>query len=59
VDLIAGLDDAEKRKSLALPGLELRPLGRPARSQSLSRQGKLKNPTSSSGIEPTTFLLVA
>jgi hypothetical protein len=29
----AGLDDAEKRKFLTLPGLNLRPLGRPARSQ--------------------------
>jgi hypothetical protein len=26
-----GLDDTEKRKFLPLPGLELRPLGRPAR----------------------------
>jgi hypothetical protein len=34
----AGLDAAEKRKFLILPGLELRPLGRPARSQSLYRQ---------------------
>jgi hypothetical protein len=32
VDLRAGLDDLEKRKFLTLPGLELRPLGRPARS---------------------------
>jgi hypothetical protein len=31
----AGLDDLEKRKFLTLPGLELRPLSRPARSQSL------------------------
>jgi hypothetical protein len=30
-----GLDDVEKRKFLTLPGLELRPLGRPAHSQSL------------------------
>jgi hypothetical protein len=37
VDLRAGLDDLEKRKFLALPGLELRPLGRPVRSQSLYR----------------------
>jgi hypothetical protein len=29
-DLRAGLDDLEKRKFLTLPGLELRPLGRPA-----------------------------
>jgi hypothetical protein len=34
VDPRAGLDDAEKRKILPLPGLKLRPLGRPARSQS-------------------------
>jgi hypothetical protein len=30
-----GLDDVKKRKFLALPGLELRRLGSPARSQSL------------------------
>jgi hypothetical protein len=33
----AGLDDVEKRNFLTLPELELRPLGRPARSQSLCR----------------------
>jgi hypothetical protein len=33
----AGVDDVEKRKFLTLQGLELRPLGRPARSQSLYR----------------------
>jgi hypothetical protein len=32
VDLRAGLDDIEERKFLTLPGLELRPLGYPARS---------------------------
>jgi hypothetical protein len=32
-----GLDAVKKRKFLILPGLELRPLGRPARSQSLYR----------------------
>jgi hypothetical protein len=37
VDPRAGLDDVEKRNFLTLPGLELRPLGRPARSQSLYR----------------------
>jgi hypothetical protein len=37
VGLKAGLDDVENRKSLTLPGLELRPLRRPARSQSLYR----------------------
>jgi hypothetical protein len=31
----AGLDDVEKGKFLTLQGLELRPLGRPAHSQSL------------------------
>jgi hypothetical protein len=34
VDPRAGLDDVEKRKFLTLLGLELRPLGRPTRSQS-------------------------
>jgi hypothetical protein len=33
----AGLDDAEERKFLTLPELELRPLGRPACTQSLYR----------------------
>jgi hypothetical protein len=32
-----GLDDVEKRKFLLPLGLELRPLGRPVRSQSLCR----------------------
>jgi hypothetical protein len=32
-----GLDDVERRKILPLPRLEFRPLGRPARSQSLCR----------------------
>jgi hypothetical protein len=32
-----GLDDVKKRKFLTPPGLELLPLGRPARSQSLYR----------------------
>jgi hypothetical protein len=35
VDPRAGLDDVENRKLLTLTGLELRPLGRPARSRSL------------------------
>jgi hypothetical protein len=35
VDPRAGLDNLEKRKFLTLPGLELRHLGRPSRSQSL------------------------
>jgi hypothetical protein len=33
----AGLDDVYKRKFLILPGLEIRTLRRPARSQSLYR----------------------
>jgi hypothetical protein len=33
----AGLDDVQRRKTLTLSGLELRPLCRPARSQSLYR----------------------
>jgi hypothetical protein len=33
----AGMDDMEKWKFLTLPGPELRPLGRPASSQSLYR----------------------
>jgi hypothetical protein len=37
LDLRAGLDEMEKRKFLTLPGLEIRPLGRPSRSQSLYR----------------------
>jgi hypothetical protein len=37
MDLRTDLNDAKKRKILPLPGLELRPLGRPARSQSLCR----------------------
>jgi hypothetical protein len=31
VDPIAGLDDVERKKFLTIPGLELRPVGRPAR----------------------------
>jgi hypothetical protein len=37
VGLRAGLDDVEERKFLTLPGLDLRPLGHPSRSQSLYR----------------------
>jgi hypothetical protein len=37
VDPRAGLDDVDKRTFLTIPGLELRPLGRPAHSQSLYR----------------------
>jgi hypothetical protein len=37
VDPRAGLDDVKMRKFFSLPELEVRPLGRPARSQSLYR----------------------
>jgi hypothetical protein len=37
LDLRVGLHHVEKRKILILPGLELRPLGHPARSQGLYR----------------------
>jgi hypothetical protein len=37
LDLKVDLDDVEKRKFFTIPGLELRPLRRPARSQSLYR----------------------
>jgi hypothetical protein len=37
VDPSDGLDAVERRKFLTPPGLELRPLGRPTRSQSLYR----------------------
>jgi hypothetical protein len=48
VDPRASLDNLEKRKFLTLPGLELRPLGRPARSQSLYR---LRYPGSQDNIK--------
>jgi hypothetical protein len=37
-----GLEDVERREILPLPGLELEPLGRPARSQSLYRLGPFR-----------------
>jgi hypothetical protein len=37
VDPRAGRGDEERRKMLTLPALEIQPLGRPARSQSLYR----------------------
>jgi hypothetical protein len=44
-----GLDDVEQRKFLTLPGLELRPLGCPARTQSLYR---LRHPGSQESGSP-------
>jgi hypothetical protein len=46
----AGLNDVEKRKFVTLPGLELRPLGRAAHSQSLYR---LRSPGSLRGMTET------
>jgi hypothetical protein len=43
VDLRAGLDDLMERKLLILPGLELRPLGRPASSYSLYQLRYFRN----------------
>jgi hypothetical protein len=39
----AGMDDVENRKFLTLPGLELRPLGHPARSQSVDGVNSMKS----------------
>jgi hypothetical protein len=50
----AGLDDLQERKFLILQGLELRPLGRPARSQSLYR---LRYPGSS--VKPDIVLKIS
>jgi hypothetical protein len=50
-----GLDDVEKRKFLTLQGLELRPLGRPARSQSL-QQFEKKNTKNISQIQSRKIL---
>jgi hypothetical protein len=52
VDPRAGLDDLET-KFLSLPGLELRPFSRPARSQSLYR---LSYPDSSMSIDKFMLL---
>jgi hypothetical protein len=45
-----GLDEVEERTFLNLPGLELRPLGRPARSQPLYR---LRYPGISQAVDCT------
>jgi hypothetical protein len=37
MDFTTGLDDVEKRKFLALPGLKIRPFNRPARRKTLYR----------------------
>jgi hypothetical protein len=54
----AGLDDMERRKFLTLPGLELRPLGRPARRQSpyrLRYPGSLLQCTPPNNYYPLTL----
>jgi hypothetical protein len=56
VDPRAGVDDLEKRKFWTLQGLELRPLGRPARSQSLYR---LSYPGSPRGAAADTFIALS
>jgi hypothetical protein len=59
VDPRAGLDDVEKRKFLTLPALELLPLGRPARSQSLYRllyPGSRFIPWTGNFMEETPYL---
>jgi hypothetical protein len=50
------LDDVDERKFLTLPGFELRPLGRPARSQSLYR---LRYPGSSSAASSENKISVS
>jgi hypothetical protein len=51
----AGLDDVEERKFSTLPGLELRPLGRPARSLSLYRLSYPDSAYFGSGQKATSF----
>jgi hypothetical protein len=50
-----GLDEMEKRKFLALPGLEIRPLSRQARSQLLYR---LRYPGSSGEVYMCIYVCV-
>jgi hypothetical protein len=52
----ASLDDLEMKKFLTLPGLELRPLGRPARSQSPYR---LRYPDSSYSVVRVDYFLLS
>jgi hypothetical protein len=55
VDPRTGLDNLKKRKFLALPGLEMRPLSRPTRSQLLYR---LLYATLSTNIDITENIVV-
>jgi hypothetical protein len=58
MDPRAGLDDVEKRKFLTLPGLELRPLSRPAHSQSLYHLSSPDSRSKIEDIEMTTQIFV-
>jgi hypothetical protein len=51
-----GLDDVEKRQFLTVPGLELRPLGHPVRSQSLYRLRYPGSPGSPQALDFMTEL---
>jgi hypothetical protein len=56
-----GLEDVERRKILPLPGLELRPLGRPARGLEPSRNNSVIFTSSSLTVRkrtPETFFNV-
>jgi hypothetical protein len=51
VGLRAGLNDLEKRKFLTPPGLELRPLGRPARSNCPGCDEAYEEPITEDGVQ--------
>jgi hypothetical protein len=53
--LRVGLDDVKKRKCYVLPGLELQPLGRPARSQS---QRRLRYPGSQILMKVSIYIYI-
>jgi hypothetical protein len=58
VDLRAGVDNVEKWQFLSLSGLELRHLGRPARSQSLYRLRYAAHNNNKNCIYLFTYLLL-
>jgi hypothetical protein len=51
----AGLGNVEKKQFLTLPGFELRPLGRPARIQSLSWLHISYNSVNNSAVNVVTM----
>jgi hypothetical protein len=55
----AGLEDLEKRKILTLPGLKLRPISRPAHSQSLYRLRYCAAPAPGRWIMSKNLIFVA